>query len=150
MRRRRWMIVGFVLGYIWMFSRPARKSFWSVVRDVSGHTLVGAFEKGLRELIYGNVETPEEPETLFEYTKTSPMNRSVNLLTSHREEAERIIEHMSEELEKCGVVLVADLNAQINGKVNASENWGWKSLEGVMVSKGDRGWSLKFPPPRPM
>lgn len=147
MHRRRWMFIGFMLGYVWLLFRPARKSIWSVVKGASGQTLAGAFEKGLRELIYGNVETPEEP------TGPVPISREVVFRVSSKEDADAIIEQMKDILEEQGVVLVGDLyNMTGTTRGPANRELGWTSLEGTMVvnEKGNPGWRLKFPPPRPV
>lgn len=85
-------------------------------------------------------------------TATRPGPYSVNEVTfGDRGEAEETLMRMKENVERYGMVSVADFYDMVGAKHAFTDNkYGWKSLEDVSVVRDRDGYSIQFPKSRPI
>lgn len=85
-------------------------------------------------------------------TASRPGAYSVNEVTfNDRGEAEETLLRMKENVERYGVVSVADFYDMVGAKHAYTDNkYGWKSLDTVTVVRNGDGYSIQFPKSRPI
>lgn len=134
--------------------------------------IVDATTKGVERVIYGETlprQRSQQSQTRVSYnrhfdrpqrpysngpaygrqpTRRQEMN---NFILSSREEAELVIERLSDIIDKFDVASVADLYDLVGLPSNYVDNkWGWSSLQYVDIRQVREGYLLDLPPIEPI
>lgn len=150
--------------------------FGNVVRYVGAEVMLPAFRnmivdastKGIERMMYGETAVRRR-NTGPRITYNSPINRGSryepqrsipqrssrqsreDFILSSREEAESVLERMSDIIDSYDVVSVADLNELVGFPSNHVDNkWGWINLAGSEVRQIREGYLLDLPGPEPI
>lgn len=170
MKRRRWMFIGFVFGYLWLWFKPFRRGTGRAVTKVMNEGLE-SFLKGaifgvtsemkrhgvnplnrLKDALYGD-EEPSDPlvRSIFDAAANPPDRepREVVFYTGTEGNAHRILDEMRDLMAERGTVTVADLYG-ITGTARgpARPEWYWKDLGDVRIEKKRDRWVITFPAPK--
>ncbi len=150
-----------------------------VLVPAAKNMLLDAVNKGSEILIYG--ETASRRRGMGQgprITYNSPVNRrgfsdsplqyappqrpgagtahvgrlaSTDLILTTREEADSVLENMTNIVDQYQVASVADLNEIVGLPTNPIDNkWGWSNLSGATVRQIREGYLLDLPPAEPI
>lgn len=104
-------------------------------------------ERGSREL-QSRGYRPSAPS----YSRSSSIRQnSEDLVLASREEAELVLERLSDIVNQYSVASVADLNDLVGLPTSHTDNkWGWEYLSGTTVRQVRDGYLIDFPPAEPI
>jgi hypothetical protein len=147
---------------------------YEVLLPALRNMIVDATTKGIERVIYGDASPRRSygPNTRVSYntpvsrynTRTpapydrSPINRRpierhevTELIFASREEAEQVLEMVTEIIDTYEMASVADLH-QLAGlpSTHVDNKWGWSNIAGVTVRQIREGFLIDFPPVEPI
>lgn len=155
------------------FQSAARFVTTDVLLPAVRNLFVEATTRGIERVIYGDRaptrQTPMQPmfgqgHTKYNYTpqsqssvmmpkqpphrtQPSPTRKADEIMFQSREQAELILENMSNVLDKYGAVSIADLCAMVGfPSTYVDNNWGWTRLGHSAIRQTRNGWLLDLPP----
>lgn len=83
--------------------------------------------------------------------RSLPRRAGEDYILSLREDADMVLEQMTDIIDKYGVVSVADLREIMNLPFSPQDNkWGWIDLSDVAVQQIREGWLIDFPRAEPI
>lgn len=149
--------------------------FSDVVLPAVKNIIVDAASEGIKRMIYGDRGAPNRSYSngSTRVTYNSPVQRSYRdpremrttpyrpapeqsrvadpFILTNKQEAELVLERMSDIIEIYTVVSVADLHELVGFPVSHSDNkWGWENIHGATVAQTRDGYLIDLPPAIPI
>jgi hypothetical protein len=155
------------------FKNVARYVVYEVLLPAARNTIVDASTKGIERMMYGESAIRRKSYGIGpRITYNSPINRGYRegiprttppppprashhareeFILSSREEAELVLERMTDIIDNYETVSVADLNDLVGFPTSHIDNkWGWQDLTDVQVRQIRDGYLIDLPQPEPL
>lgn len=148
--------------------------FTDVLIPAAKNTIVDTTYKGIDRLVYGDRAMRYRHGPGSHITYNRPVDRGMGgsplksappismrprslrgprdeFIVATREEADIVIERMTDIVDQYQVVSVADLNNLVgNPSSHTDEKWGWESMTNVRVIQVGQGYLIDLPQPEPI